>query len=200
MKNVVAGMTCKNCGAPVTSEICPYCGNATGLRTSQANMEYPTLECKEANLNFWTILFPLIFAFGFGFFGIAFPIMFTFGGESFKSDFDSPWIVYLFCLPFAAIGVGAVVAVIKPIVRYIMIKTKGKHIEAVVYGYTDDNVIMNGRPAQVVKLLVETPVGKRLIMYQLGSTEQPFGVNTTVGLIVYKNYFMIEKKKEIINW
>ena len=69
MRDVQGGMTCRNCGAPVTSEICPYCGSSTGLDTSQANMEYPTLECKEANINFWSVVFPSFFA-----------VMFTFGG------------------------------------------------------------------------------------------------------------------------
>ena len=82
----------------------------------------------------------------------------------------------------------------------ILVKKNGKRITATVYGYTDDIMRMNGNPAQVMKLLIDTPVGKRFIMYQLGNTERSYGVNTTVDLIVYKNYFMIEKKREVIHW
>ncbi len=197
MKNIDGGMTCKNCGAPIRSEICPYCGSPTGLDTNQANMEYPTLECKEANIGFWTIVFPLIFGFGFGFGGIL-PIVIVLTGTA--EDPSQNGLFILFALPFLAISIGAFVIAIRPIIRYIKLNRHGKRIEAVVYGYADDNVLMNGRPAQVVKLLVESPVGKRFIMYQLGSTEQPYGINTTVGVIVYRNMFMIEKKKEELNW
>lgn len=59
------GKRCANCGAPVTIEICPYCNSFTGLDTKNANMEYPVIECKEANMNFWNVLFPMIFAVSF---------------------------------------------------------------------------------------------------------------------------------------
>ncbi len=32
-------INCKNCGAPVTSEKCPYCGSLTGLSTAKADMD-----------------------------------------------------------------------------------------------------------------------------------------------------------------
>ena len=105
-----------------------------------------------------------------------------------------------FSLPFLVVGIVAAVFAVVPIIRYITLKTKGKHITATVYGYADDNVLMNGTPAQVVKLLVDTPNGKRFIMYQLGDTSRPYNVNTEINLLVYKNYFLIVKNKEVINW
>lgn len=197
--------TCRSCGAPITSEICPYCGCRTGLDTANANMDYPVLECKEANLNFWTVLFPLIFALGFGFGGVMTLSMAFTADKISESAGDTGFgtgTIILFSLPFLIIGIVAAVFTVLPIYRYIVIRMYGKRIEAVVYGYTDDNVLMNGRPAQVVKLLVDTPNGKRFIMYQLGNTSRPYGVNTVIDLKVYKNYFMIEKnkEKEQINW
>ncbi|MBO6231699.1 MAG: hypothetical protein J6O50_14165 [Ruminiclostridium sp.] len=202
MSNITPGMTCRNCGAPITSEICQYCGCSTGLDTYSADMQYPTLECKEATINFWTVAFPLVFALSFGIGGSVIPFA-VFSDMAAGVDNNTPQeriMVLLFCIPFLAIGIAAAVIAIKPVIRYFIIKSKGKHIDAVVYGYADDHVIMNGRPAQVVKLLIDTPIGKRFIMYQLGNTDQPYGINTTIGLVVYKNYFMIEKNKDVIHW
>ena len=58
--------TCSACGAPIVSEICAYCGTATGINTVEADMEYPIIKCKEATINFWTVVFPMIFAVAFG--------------------------------------------------------------------------------------------------------------------------------------
>ena len=189
------GLTCKSCGAPVTTEICPYCGNITGLDSEHANMDYPVLDCKEATLNFWTVVFPLLFAVTFGMGGAAVLCI------ALTQDVgeDRP-LMLLFSLPFLLVGIGAWVALLRPVINFITIKAKGKHIEAVVCGYVDDNVIMNGRPAQVVKLLADTPVGKRYLMYQLGGTDHPYGINQTVGLWVYKDKFLIDKNREQINW
>ena len=69
---------CPNCGAPITTEICPYCNVVTGLYTQNADMEYPVIECKEANMGFWNVIFPMIFAVSFGFAGLIMPILFFF--------------------------------------------------------------------------------------------------------------------------
>ena len=52
---------CPSCGAPITTEVCPYCNVFTGLKSSDANMEYPVIECKEAHVGFWNVVFPMIF-------------------------------------------------------------------------------------------------------------------------------------------
>lgn len=182
---------CPSCGAPVTSEICPYCGNITGLDTARADMEYPVIECKEANIDFWSVCFPGIFAFMFGFAGVATIVGAFVGGE---------WFVAAMGLPFLLVGVGAGYFLVRTLSRYTKIKTKGKQITATVYGYMDDNVLLNGRPAQIVKLLVQTPNGPRFILYQLGDTKQIFGVNTQVNLTVYEDCFLIDKRGERINW
>ena len=81
MKVINGEKHCSNCGAPLTTEICPYCNVATGLDTRYADMEYPVIECKEANMGFWTVAFPMIFAVGFGFFGFVMPIAMALAGE-----------------------------------------------------------------------------------------------------------------------
>jgi len=181
---------CPNCGAPVTTEICPYCNAITGLDTMSANMEYPVIDCKEANINFWSVVFPMIFAVGFGFFGFIFPLVFlTMGDEEFIG-------VAIMCSLFAIIGIVAFVIGIKPVIRYFSVKKNGKEIDAIVYGYMDDNLLLNYQPAQIVKLLVDTKDGKKFILYQLGDIKHPYKINSKIKLKVYKDIFLIENKKE----
>lgn len=154
-------------------------------------MEYPVIECKEANMGFWNVIFPMIFAVSFGFAGLIMPILFfSVGGDVF------PKTMILFFLPFALIGIVALIIAIKPVIRFITIKTKGKEIYATVYGYMDDNILLNGRSAQIVKLLVDTNDGKKFILYQLGDIKQPFKINGQIKLKVYKDIFFIENKKQ----
>ncbi len=177
---------CQNCGANVTAEICPYCGSITGIKTKAADMEYPTIDCKEAALGFWTVVFPMIFALSFGFFGLVFPIFFVMTGEA-------PAMVFLMCLPFGAVGIGAFVVMMRPIISFVKVMANGKKISGTVYGYMDDNVLLNGEPAQVVKILVRTKKGPRFLLYQLGRTDHPYGINKRINLRVYKDYFLITK-------
>ncbi len=189
------GMTCKNCRAPVSTELCPYCGNVTGLNSAQAYMDCPELECKEANVNFWTVLFPLVFALAFTFAGGALIVVAVRG----EIGADS-WILWLMSLPFLAVGISSWGSVVRPVINWVLITRRGKYIEGIVCGYLDDDVTLNDRPAQIVKILVDTPNGKRYIKYQLGTADRPYGINQTIGLWVYRDRFMIDKKKEIINW
>lgn len=190
MKVINGEKHCSNCGAPLTTEICPYCNVATGLDTRYADMEYPVIECKEANMGFWTVAFPMIFAVGFGFFGFVMPIAMALAGEE---DILS---LFLFCSIFGIVGVVAFIIAIKPVIRYLAIKFRGKEIDATVYGYMDDNVLLNGVPAQIVKLLVSTNDGLKFIMYQLGGIEQPYKINSKIKLKVYKDMFLIVKNDQ----
>lgn len=181
---------CNNCGAPVTTEICPYCNATTGINSKVANMEYPVIDCKEANVGFFNVVFPMIFAIAFGFAGIMVTSMLYFiskagAGKQFN-----------FGIIFLVIGLITFIIAIIPLIRKFLIELNGKTIEATVYGYMDDNVLINGIPAQIVKLLVDTNDGKKFILYQLGDTKQPFKVNSKINLKVYKDIFEIENKKQ----
>lgn len=182
---VIEKTNCPNCGAPITTEICPYCNTATGIKSAKANMEYPVIECKEANLGFFNTVFPLIFAVGFGFFGFVFPI--------FMREEEEFTTVIAMCSIFALIGTVAFIIVLINVGRSIMIKLKGKDINGIVYGYMDDNLIINGSPAQIVKIKADTQEGPRFILYQTGDTKQPYAINSSINLKVYKNIFKIEK-------
>lgn len=192
MKNI-EDLHCPNCGAPVTTEICPYCNVRTGLDTKYADMEYPVIECKEAVLNFWNTIFPGIFAVAFGCAGLSSFFMLN----SFESHFDDFTTGFkFFPIPFLLIGVSAFIIVIIHLRRYLLVKSFGKEITATVYGYMDDNLYINGNPAQIVKLLVDTNEGKRFILYQLKDIKKPYKVNSIIDLVVYKNYFLISKKNK----
>ena len=180
---------CPSCGAPIVSEICAYCGSATGLQTASADMEYPVLECKEATMNFWTICFPMIFAVAFGFSGLAMMVFSLAAHES---------VMLITGAPFALIGFAALFFVLRTVSRYVKVKKHGETIRATVYGYMDDNVLLNNRPAQVVKLLIQTQNGPRFIMYQLGNTMRPYKINERVDIMVYENYFLICKNRETV--
>ncbi len=183
---------CPSCGAPVVSEICAYCGMPTGLNTSEADMEFPVLDCKEVVMNFWTIWFPMIFA---GAFGVPGFIMLMIYILAFRN-----YIILLLGIPFLLVGIAASFFVIRTILRYVKVKTRGKIIQGTVYGYIDDNFTINSQPAQIIKLLVQTADGPRFILYQLGTTLRPYGIHAKIDILVYQNLFMIYKKKEIINW
>ena len=181
---------CPNCGAPLTTEICPYCQNSTGLDTATANMEYPVIECKEANINFWNTLFPMIFAVSFGFFGFIMPIIFI------SANIPNPITIILFCSIFAIVGLVSFIISARTIIKNYIVKAKGKEIDATVYGYMDDNVLLNGIPAQIVKLLVTAKEGPRFILYQLGDTKRPYKINSKIKLLVYKNIFIVKEDRK----
>lgn len=183
---------CPACGAPVVSEICAYCGTATGLNTAEADMEYPVLECKAAILNFWTVWFPAIFAGAFGIAGLSLLLVALLGSGDIT--------MLLMGLPFLMIGIVALCLMLRTIRRYIIVKKNGKTVQATVYGYMDDDVLINGQPAQIVKLLVQTSKGPRFILYKLGNTLKPYGINDNINIMVYQNYFMIPKNKEVVQW
>ena len=51
-------------------------------------------------------------------------------------------------------------------------------------------------PNQIVKLLINTNDGPRFILYQLAGAEHPYKINSKINLKVYKDIFLIEKKKD----
>lgn len=188
MRNIkdASKLYCPSCGAPVTTEVCPYCHSATGLNTEMADMEYPVIKCKEANIGFWTIGFPMIFAIAFGLVGFVGLILSM--GLKLKE--------LLFFSLFGIIGIVALIIVIIHIIRYLKIKICGKEIEATVYGYMDDNILINENPSQIVKLLVNTNEGPKFILYQLGDIKQLYKVNSKIKLKVYKDIFLIVKEQK----
>ncbi len=183
--------TCSQCGATITTEICPYCGSKTEIDTKNADMIYPIIDCKEANIGFWTVAFPGLFAFIFGGFGLFMPLIF-YGSDPYM-DFSEKAMMAMFAVIFGGIGITAFIIMIRPIVNWIFIKIKGKKITGTVYGYVNDSVVMNGEPAQIAKILVQTKNGPHFLFYQLGHPNKPYRINKQITLLMYKNKFLIAK-------
>ncbi|MBQ9573129.1 MAG: hypothetical protein IJR22_07055 [Acidaminococcaceae bacterium] len=182
---------CKNCGAPVLSEVCQYCGcRVDSADTAKLSAEYETLDCKTADLTFWNTVFAGIFSVTFSFVGFL-PLWL----DSVAMNADRPPRFFFFI--FAVVGVGATVIVIYSLYKYVLVSLKGKEITGIVYGYMDDVINYNHRPGQVCKILVETLKGKRFIYYSLQGTNKPYPINEKVRLKVYKNYFRIVKKPKM---
>ena len=182
---------CKSCGAPITTEVCPYCGMKNERDKNEELRNIPSIDCKEVNLTFLSVVFPAIFAFAFGFAGFGMPFIFMSAPDSIFGPG-----MFLFFIPFMAVGVGAFVFMMLPFIRLIKINMYGKEIEGTVHSYIDDNVSINNAPGQVVRILVETDDGPRYLKYQLGSTDHPYKIGSKIRLKVYKDIFrIIEKKK-----
>ena len=177
----IRGFTCRNCGAPVTMEICPFCGQKTGITSEQANMEYPSIECKEVTINMGVGGAFLAFGMVCALFGVCSVI----AGEGAVKI-----IGYVF---LAMTAISAIIVFKEFVIKNIMkpvIRLFGKRIEATVYGYVRDE---NG--AQAVKLLCDTTEGYIFAIYQLGVAEQEYEVNSKVGLRVIGQTFLIDKPR-----
>lgn len=77
MDNDTEKRYCPNCGTPLTSDICSYCGDVKGIETKDAAMEYPVIECKKASINFMNFYFPLMFGSCFIFSAIVINLIFV---------------------------------------------------------------------------------------------------------------------------
>jgi len=91
--------------------------------------------------------------------------------------------------------VGLIAAPLIPVLRMLRAIIFGKKIKAKVYGYLDDDVIINGRPGQVVKLLINAPEDPKFILYQLQNTLRPYKLYSTVDVRACGNDYMICKNK-----
>ena len=180
---------CPNCGAPITSEVCPFCSTTTGIRSKEITPEYPVIPCKSAKLTFFKTIFPLIFAVSFGFVGFIVPIFID------KAGREGEKVSIFIFLPFAVISVVAAFITLFFVYRYLITQWKGKACSGIVYGYVDDMVTINNVPAQKVKILINTNAGKRFILYSTGTTSQLYQVNSRIDLKVYKKYFLVLEKE-----
>lgn len=177
----IRGFTCRNCGAPATMEICPYCGQKTGITSEQANMEYPSIECKEVTVQIMIASVSILMFMVCGLFGFCI-------SYAAKGAFKYVGYIFLFGAAISFIIFFKEI-VIKNIMK-LAIKLFGKRIEATVYGYVRDE---NG--AQAVKLLCDTTEGYIFAIYQLGVAEQEYEVNSKVGLRVIGQTFLIDKPR-----
>ena len=182
---------CPNCGAPILSEVCQYCGTYVGqVSTAELTPEYELIHCKQAALDMWKFLFPLFM--GVPFFGAGITIVVALASGD---------IAGLSGLPFALIGTGFLVYWIINVKRYLATRFRGVDREGVVYGYMDDVVAYNGRNGQQIKILLDTSEGKKFIILPLQTTVKPYEINSPIRVRLYKKSALIlTNKSDQVKW
>lgn len=179
---------CQNCGAPATTEVCRYCKGASGIDKEFIKLEYPVLECDETNIIYHYIIgYTLLglFLFPFGLYGMVFYIK--------LKQVELTFIGFLFALMgFLNLNYG-----LTPVIRNLILKKHGKEIDAIVYGYMDDDFIVNGYPTQIAKLLIDTKHGKKFILYQLEKAKQPYKIKSKIKIKMYKNIYKVLDKEKV---
>ena len=183
---------CKNCGAPVTTEICSYCGSITGYEAAKDDILYPVKKSKSAALTFVTIGLPLIFAGLLTVFSIFIGIA-LFGAG--LNAFQSLYVGFFFVI-MAGCALFAYYIPISHIIRYILAYLFGKRVKGIVYGYKGGSIVVNGNTVQDVKLLIEDGENSRFIIYKPNKTIQMLGINDEIELKNFKNIYIEVKSKE----
>lgn len=185
-------LECPKCGAPVTSEVCPYCHNATGYKESEIDDNLTVFECKEVHFDKQRITTFGMFGGIFLFFGLLLVVA-QVTGPSVGGPLEGLFLVVtiimsLFFFIPAACFLGPIVL---RGIRYLILKCFGKKIRGTVIGYCNDNFIVNGHSLQVVKILFEFKSGKYIMLYQLGTATQPYKINSQISVVYFKGIAMI---------
>lgn len=189
--------TCQNCGAEVTTELCPYCNSLTGIDSSKVTTEYPIEDCNEASINL-KIIMPLLLMFG----------LFFYGGLNVATTYYPPGVeemkmykigTTVLAIILYLISLLPLITALIPILRNIKVKIRGKEIEGIIYGYVDDDsMIINGNLTKAIKILIDTPKGKRFIIYKTSDTKKNYKLNSKIKLLVYKKLYLMKTKKEYL--
>ena len=183
------GYTCPNCGAPVTTEICEFCGSPTAVASKNADMKYPAIECAEVDDD-GRSADQLVFMGGtFIGFAIATPIFFYKLTGSVLGDGGNGFMLFV-CILFGIIGLIMTIAGLKHTCKHMLVSVFGKEIHGYVWGYMDnerhDGVIHGGiedrTGGQIMKILTNTDNGPVFLLYELHHDEQPYGIKQTVTL------------------
>ena len=180
MSKKTFNMNCQNCGAKVTSEICPYCKAQSGINPNLVNLEYPLLEYETIPKS--SISSFLVVTCIFIFIAIV-PLMIGFGGDTFSLVFD---IVFSGIVAF--IYIHLLVKLLVYLHKYKTTQKKGEILNAYVHGFLDENRPDEKFKYSTVKLLVDTKDGKRFILFKLDERNKPYKIGSNVKLKVYNNY------------
>ena len=191
------GITCKNCGAPVTTEICPYCGSITGYKAANDEILHSAIKNKSASLTFTTIGLPLIFAGMLTVFSIFIGIA-LFGAG--LHAFQSLYVGFFFVL-MAGGALFAYYIPISHIIRYMLASLFGKRVKGIVYGYKDGVIVVNGATVQDIIILIEDGENSKYVKYKSNRTIQKLGINDEIELKNFKNIYIEAKpKRKRIEW
>ncbi len=190
---------CPSCGATSGNKgVCEYCGaslikkktfrdNTANSLEEQFRIEdqfTPVFKGKSCNANPFLTIFCVIFGGCFLFVPIILLIVFI------STGIMTAWIIPMLLL---FMGIGAVSFV--PLILSTVHRSKCKSapvVQGIVRGYEDGSIIINGRPVQNVKILVNLPSGPKIALINLSESSRPYVVGSTIGIRNYQRYFVIE--------
>ena len=192
------GYTCPNCGAPVTTEICDFCGAPTAVASKNADMRYPAIECVEADMDSKLVSQGFYMGIIFFVFGIGIPVIFITLAD-FGSSTGGMFLSVFIAIVFGITGTLMLVTSIKHAYKYILTNLFGKRIRGYVWGYMDnkrnDGILHGGigdrSYGQIMKILVNTEDGPIFLLYELLHDEQPYGIRQTVELKQFENMYLL---------
>lgn len=175
---------CQNCGAPFTTEICLYCKSKTGIDSKDAEIPYEVIEIFEAEDIYGKYLISILFSIFILVIGIE-GIALLFEGNE----------LGIFALVVAAISTIIMYFTFFQsfINRYKIYKT-GKDVEATVLGYVKSIYKIDNKPLLVAKLIVDTKVGKKIILYDLDDTNEKYEIGSKLKLKVKEKEFIVLEK------
>lgn len=193
--------TCPSCGAPSDpSGTCPYCGSSlvknrvvTELDASeedailQEDMSLPIVKGKCGKVDsFFKIFCPL---FGGIFVLVPTILCVAFSVVRFLNAF-----MFLFCLPFFAIGLGALI----PLFVAMSNEKKcleGQRLVGIVRGYENSSVSVNGSPVKIIRVRVDEG-GSRLIVFSTGNAQRTYPIGSKIVLRNSGEHYLIEGSAE----
>lgn len=179
---------CPSCGYPTTEEKCYYCNSEPAISSQYANLNYPIVECKEANLS------PFLYS-EYIKLGVCFTIIIIlFLIICFLVKEDNYGAILFFAIFFGIVPVMCAHTIIKHKKRYDIVKENGKEIEGIVCGYLYDRVKVRHRYLKIAKILINKDTDPKYIMYHLGTKYCPYPINSTIILLSYENLYSILDK------
>lgn len=182
---------CQNCGAPFTTEICLYCKSKTGIDSKDAEIPYEVIEIFEAEKTNEKNLIGILFSFITLVIGLQ-GIIFLIEGKQFD-------------LGILAIIIAVISAIItyftfyQSLINRYKIYKKGKDVEATVLGYIKSIYKIDNKPLLVAKLIVDTKVGKKIILYDIEDTNEKYEIGSKLKLKLKEKEFIVLEERGTYN-
>ena len=171
---------------------------STDIRYKETGSEdYPEYACKSVNLNFWSLVFPLLFSIFFS--AVPLYIMYLLLTDNVITTDENPFkekmMIFFFVSIFLVIGLLIFYSAIKNVYLYFVIDKKGTCITGKVCDYRNTNTYYNGSEGQMCLILINTTQGPAYITYDLKGPYQPFDLGVPVTILIYKKYLYLDTKQ-----
>jgi hypothetical protein len=166
--------------------------NLHGSENEKNNNQY--VLCKEASLDLETFI---SFCLGFGF--VA-PLLLLVSTFLFKRQIDLPelaWIIWLFIIVFAIMGIRLLYIAFGNIIRYILFAVRGRKVTGLIRDYERQEWSTRGiNGVNIIYMIqIDTSHGQRLIRYNTNKSETLYDKDDLVELKVYGDYYKIIEKE-----